>query len=258
MTTAVVMLLLAGGCGADDGSTGGDGELTGRTFLSESVTEGGQDRGLVADTRISLNFTTDGQVSANAGCNHLLGEVTITTERLEVGPMGGTEMGCDPQRHAQDEWLMDFLESSPTWLLDGDRLTLTAGNTEIVLLDREVADPDRPLEGTRWLVDTIISADIASSMRAGTEGSAWFVVEGERFTANSGCRDFEGTVAVGEDTLSFGDVVQTDPMCAEEYREVDDAMQAIFGGEVEYSIEAGRLTFTQTGGEVGLGLQEDE
>jgi heat shock protein HslJ len=258
MTTAVVILLLAGGCGDDDASTGGDGELTGRTFLSESIIDGGRDREMVADTRISLDFTTDGQLSANAGCNHLFGEVTITSERLVVGPMGGTEMGCDPQRHAQDEWLMDFLQSSPTWLVDGDRLTLTAGDTEIVLLDREVADPDRPLVGTRWLVDTIIFGDVASSMRAGTEGSAWFVVEGERFTASSGCRDFEGSVAVGEDTLRFGDVVQTDPMCAEEFREVDDAMQAILGGEVEYSIEAGRLTFTQTGGEVGLGLHQDE
>jgi heat shock protein HslJ len=257
MTTAVV-ILLAAGCGDDDAGTGGDGELTGRTFLSESITEGGQDRDLVEGTRISLDFTTDGQVSANAGCNHLFGDVTITSERLEVGPMGGTEMGCDPQRHAQDEWLMDLLQSSPAWLLDGDRLTLTAADTEIVLLDREVADPDRPLEGTRWLVDTIISGDVASSMRTGTEGSAWFVVEGERFTASSGCRAFEGNVELGEGTLRFGDVVQTDPMCAEEYREVDEAMQAIFGGEVEYSIEAGRLTFTQTGGGVGLGLHEDE
>lgn len=256
--TAVVILLSAVGCGDDDARTGGDGELTGRTFLSESITEGGQDRELVEGTRISLDFTTDGQVSANAGCNHLFGDVTVTSERLEVGLMGGTEMGCDPQRHAQDEWLMDFLESSPTWLLDADRLTLTAGDTEIVLLDREVADPDRPLEGTRWSVDTIISGEVASSMWAGTEGSAWFVVEGERFTASSGCRDFEGDVEVGEDTLRFGDVVQTDPMCAEEHREVDEAMQAIFGGEVEYSIEAGRLTFTQTGGEAGLGLHEDE
>jgi heat shock protein HslJ len=257
MTTAVV-ILLAAGCGDDDAGTGGDGELTGRTFLSAAITEGGQDRDLVEGTRISLDFTTDGQVSANAGCNHLFGDVTITSERLEVGPMGGTEMGCDPQRHAQDEWLMDLLQSSPAWLLDGDRLTLTAADTEIVLLDREVADPDRPLEGTRWLVDTIISGDVASSMRTGTEGSAWFVVEGERFTASSGCRAFEGNVELGEGTLRFGDVVQTDPMCAEEYREVDEAMQAIFGGEVEYSIEAGRLTFTQTGGGVGLGLHEDE
>ncbi|HEX6337024.1 MAG TPA: META domain-containing protein [Jiangellaceae bacterium] len=257
MMAAVGILLLVGGCG-DDASTGGGGELTGRTFLSESITEGGQDRELVEGTRISLDFTTDAQVSANAGCNHLFGDVTISSERLEVGPMGGTEMGCDPQRHAQDEWLMDFLQSSPTWLLDGDRLTLSAGETEIVLLDREVADPDRPLEGTRWLVDTIISGDLASSMPAGTEGSAWFVVEGGRFTASSGCREFEGSVEVGDDTLRFGELVQTDPACAEEYRGVDEAMQTIFGDEVEYSIEAGRLTFTQVGGEVGVGLHEDE
>ncbi|HEX5994512.1 MAG TPA: META domain-containing protein [Jiangellales bacterium] len=257
MMTASLILVVAGACGDGQASTGGAGELTGRTFLSESVLAGGQDRPLVEGTRISLDFTTDGQVSANAGCNQLFGSVTITDERLEVGPMGGTEMGCDPQRHAQDEWLVDFLQSSPSWLLDGDRLTLTAGDTEIVLLDREVADPDRPLEGTRWLVDTVISGDAASSLVAGTEGSAWIVIEGGRFTAGSGCRYFEGNVEVEEDTLRFGEVVQTDPMCAEEYREVDQVMQAILGAEAEYSIDAGRLTVTQTGGELGLGLRED-
>lgn len=257
MIAAVGILMLAGGCG-DGASSGGEGELTGRTFLSESITESGQDRELVEGTRISLDFTADAQVAANAGCNHLFGEVTITSERLEVGQLGSTEMGCDPQRQAQDEWFLEFLQSSPAWLLDGDRLTLSAGETEIVLLDREMADPDRPLEGTRWLVDTIISGELASSMPAGTEESAWFVVEGGRFTASSGCREFEGDVEIGEDTLRFGELVQTDPMCAEEYREVDDAMQTLFGGEVEYSIEAGRLTFTQVGGEIGVGLHEDE
>ncbi|HEU4543948.1 MAG TPA: META domain-containing protein [Jiangellaceae bacterium] len=257
MTAAVVTLLLAGSCGDQNGTTSNGGDLAGRTFLSESVTEDGQARELVAGTRISLDFTTDGQISANAGCNHLFGDVTIQPDRLEVGPMGGTEMGCDQLRHEQDEWLMAFLEDSPAWTLDGDRLTLTAGGTEIVLLDREVADPDRPLEGTRWLVDTIISGEAASSMWAGTEGSAWLFIEGDRFTASSGCRDFEGSVDIGSDSLRFGETAQTDPICPEELREVDEAMQTIFASEVEFSIEAARLTLTQTGG-VGLGLHADE
>ena len=171
--------------------------------------------------------------------------------------MASTEMGCDPELQAQDEWLMEFLQRSPSWTLDGDRLTLTAGGTEIVLLDREVADPDRPLEGTRWLVDTVISGEAASSMWAGTEGSAWLLVEGGRFTASSGCRDYEGSVEVSEGSLRFGEVVQTDPICGEEFAGVDEAMQAIFAGETEYSIEADRLTLTGSD-DVGLGLHADE
>jgi heat shock protein HslJ len=257
MTIAAAAFLLAGGCGGEDASTSADGDLTGRTFLSESVTENGQARELVDGTRISLDFTTDGQVSANAGCNHLFGDVTIDEDRLEVGLMGGTEMGCDPDLHAQDEWLMSFLQSSPSWTLDGDRLTLTAAGTEIVLLDREVADPDRPLENIRWLVDTIISGEAASSMWAGTEGSAWLLIEGGRFTAGSGCREFDGGVEIGDGSLRFADTVQTDPACPEELREVDEAMQAIFASEAEYSIEADRLLLTGPD-DVGLGFHADE
>ncbi len=257
MTIALAAMLLTSSCGGEDASTSSEGDLTGRTFLSESVAEDGQARALVDGTRISLDFTTDGQVSAYAGCNHLFGDVTIHQDRLDVGPMGGTEMGCGPELHGQDEWLMEFLQSSPSWTLDGDRLTLTAAGTEIVLLDREVADPDRPLEGTGWLVDTIISGEAASSMWAGTEGSAWLVIEGERFTASSGCRDFDGGVEIGEGSLRFTDTVQTDPACPEELREVDDAMQAIFNDEAEYFIEADRLTLTGPD-DVGLGLHADE
>jgi heat shock protein HslJ len=257
MTTAVAVLLLAAGCGDQDANTGSASDLPGRTFLSESVTEDGQARELAEGTRISLDFTTDGQISANAGCNHLFGELTVTADRLEVGPMGGTEMGCDPARHDQDEWLIEFLQASPTWALDGDQLTLAVGGAEIVLLDREVADPDRPLEGTRWLVDTIISGEAASSMWAGTEDSAWLVIEGERFTASSGCREFDGNVAVEDGMLHFSETVQTDPACPAELGDVDETMQTMFSGSAAYSIQANRLTLTHPD-DVGLGLHADE
>ncbi len=250
-------IVLASGCGGQDVGTNTGSDPTGRTFQSDSVTEHGQERHLVEGTRISLDFTMAGRLSANAGCNQLFGPVTFADDRIEVGPMGGTEMGCDPQRHAQDEWLTAFLESSPSWTLDGDRLVLAASGTEIVLLDRELADPNRPLESTRWLVDTVISGDAASSMWAGTEGSAWLLIEGDRFTANSGCRDFDGGVEVSDESLRFVDTVQTDQACPDELREVDSVMQTLFSSEVRYSIEADRLTLTGSD-DIGLGLHADE
>ena len=56
---------------------------------------------------------------------------------LRLADAATTEMGCDPARHDQDDWLFAFLGSSPTVALGGDRLTLRSGTTAITLLDRE-------------------------------------------------------------------------------------------------------------------------
>jgi len=261
--SAALVLLAAAGCGDRTGATSSEETssegLLGRTFLSESVTEDGAPRDLVEGTRISLEFGEDGQLVALAGCNHLLADVTVRDDRLEITGVGSTEMGCDEERHEQDQWLSGFLSSSPAWALDGDRLTLTSGATEIVLLDRRVADPDRPLEGTRWLVTTIVTGEAASSLPAGTEGSAWLVIEGEGFTAHTGCREITGGVDVGNETLRFFDVVQTDQACAPEHEQVDEVMGTILGGgaDVEYYIEAAGLRLDHPDG-VGLGLHADE
>lgn len=257
VTLAALLLLAATGCGDQVAATSGDG-LVGRTFLSESVTENGAARDLVQGTRISLEFTDDGQLVAQAGCNRLLPDVTIHDDMLEIGGVGGTEMGCDQARHEQDRWLSDFLSSSPAWELDGDRLTLTSGETEIVLLDREVAEPGRALEATRWVVGSIVTGETTSSMPAGTEGSAWLVIEDGTFTAHSGCREITGGVAVEDGALRFSDAVQTDQACAPEYERIDEVMRTILGGgaDVGYSIEAENLQLDHPDG-VGLGLHAD-
>lgn len=255
---AVAVLLVS--CG-DELASGSD-DLSGRTFLSQEVTEDGRPHELVDGTQISVRFHEDGRLSASAGCNMLHGDLTITDDALELAGVGMTEMGCDQPRHDQDMWLAGFLESSPAWALDGDELTLSAGGSEIVLLDREVADPDRALEGTRWVVDTLISGGgpdgAASSMAGGTEGDAWLEIAGDwTFTANSGCREFTGSASADEGRLTFSNVTQTDQACDAEHAEVDDTMMTIFTGEVDYEITAGRLTLSHPDG-VGLGFKADE
>lgn len=238
------------GPAADDGGT----PLAGRTFLSETITRDGKPYELVAGTRVSLEFTDDGQLVARAGCNILRHDVAVSGDQLEVTGGEGTAMGCDPPRHQQDAWLAGFLTGSPRWELDGDRLILTSGGTDLRLLDRRVADPDRPLAGTRWVVDTIFTGDVASSMIAGTEGAAWLEIAGDTFTASSGCRDFHGSVSVGDAYLEFAETVQTDPQCAPELTEVDQAMQTILAARrVDFTVTADRLSLIHPD-EVGLEL----
>ena len=130
---SVLLVLGLAACG-DDTEVAAGGSPIGRTFVSESIT-GHQ---LVAGTQVSFDFRDD-ELLATAGCNSLFGTLRIDADRLFVESMGGTEMGCDPERHAQDTWVADFLGAGPTYAVDGDRLRLTSGEVVLTMLDRELA-----------------------------------------------------------------------------------------------------------------------
>ena len=51
-------------------------------------------------------------------------------------------------------------------------MTLTKDGVTLTLTDSEVANPDRPLEGTTWAVNGLIANEAVSSMPAGRRGDA--------------------------------------------------------------------------------------
>lgn len=264
--TALVVVVVA--CGGNDGESkaGGDGarsttaprqggtaDLAGRKFLSDSVRVGGNDRPLVPSTRISLSFDADGNIGASAGCNQFGGPYEIEGDRLVVGDMAGTEMGCDEPRHLQDQWLVEVLGSEPTFLLDGDRLTLTSGSTVISLLDREVADPDRSLSGTTWVLDTLLHADVATSAPAVAPASIVFAGDGT-FEVETGCNSGGGEYTVAADRLTITSLQTTRMACKDAWRrKVEEHMLGLLNAEeIRVRIEAGHLTLDA--GEIGGGF----
>ena len=82
----------------------------GRTYVSTGVAG----HKLVAGTTVTLTFGDDGNLSVQAGCNTLGATYTIEDGKLVADNFGGTEMGCDEARHAQDTWIGNFLSSRPT------------------------------------------------------------------------------------------------------------------------------------------------
>jgi heat shock protein HslJ len=113
------------------------GPLSGRTFVSTAVTENGVPRQLVPGTRIEVGFTENtltGQpgVGWRAGCNTWGSDVEITADRLILGAIGGTAIGCRDDLLAQDDWLARFFDSDPRWRLN-DRLILASDGTVIEL-----------------------------------------------------------------------------------------------------------------------------
>lgn len=198
------------GYGGGDGS-GGSGSLWGRTFLSTRVTEDGKDRPLVPGTRLLLTFQ-DGQLRAHAGCNHMTGPASLDGGRLRVDALTSTLMSCGDVLDEQDRWLARFLGANPTWRLDGDDLILSTDDTEIRFTDRRIADPDRSLRGTRWVVDSIIDNQSVTSVPAGVE--AYLTLrDGDRVEGFTGCNTFGGTAVERSGQITFSNIFSTRKAC---------------------------------------------
>lgn len=254
MVPLVVGIVAMAGCADTAGAGAPFGELPwGRTFVSTSVTEDGRPRALVADTHIRLTFT-DGQLQAYAGCNHLSGQVSDEDGHLAVANLGGTEMGCGPELHDQDAWLTGLLSDRPRWALDGDELVLRAGTTELRLLDREVAEPDRPLAGPRWRVESLLDGETVASVPVG--GEAYLLFHDGRFEGFTGCNEVSGTVTTVPGGLRFSDVTRTDAACDETAAALESAVLAVLDGDVTARIEADLLTLTHPSGR-GLQLRAE-
>jgi heat shock protein HslJ len=224
-------------------------DLEGRAFVSQEVI--GHE--LVEGTRIRLNF--DGQnLGAHAGCNQIGGTWSLDDDVLVVPEeMAMTAMACDPPALMdQDSWLVSFLSSRPTIALEGDTLTLSSGDVTLTMLDREVAEPDRPLEGTQWTVEGLVSADAASSVPAGVRTPTLHFDAG-RVTVDAGCNRGSGDYEATEQDLTFGPIAVTRMACDNASMEVEAHVLGVLEGTVAYTIEADVLTLTN--GDLGLVLR---
>jgi heat shock protein HslJ len=240
LATASLVLIVA--CSAAGGSSSGPASLDGHTYLSTAI-EGAS---LVPDTQVRLSFA-DGNVSAQAGCNHLGGTYSIEGDRLRTSSMFMTEMGCDAPRQAQDEWLAALL-SDVTFTLEGDTLTLIDGDVRVTLTDKEVVTPDQSLAGRTWVLDGIVSGDAVSSVPVGVTAS--IKIEGGRVDVNAGCNIGGGSVEVGADTLTFGPIATTKMACEAGPASVESAVLGVLAGPVTYAIDADVLTLSA--GDAGL------
>lgn len=243
---------------------GGLGEsLAGREFWSVAVTEDGLEREMTDNagqpTKVWIRFSPDRPaLLASAGCNTLNAGFSIDSSRLVLDPgIGTTEVACYGPIAEQDSWLSEFLQSSPTIALDGDRLTLTSGSTVIELLDHEVADPDRPLAGTHWELSSIVRGESVSSP---PHPGAWMVLTDTGTTTwdvmgSDGCNGFRGTIEVDGDRI--GPMLAGSELraCEGMYDDDPDPVVVLDGGAT-YAIDGSELRIVK--GDRGLVYRADD
>jgi heat shock protein HslJ len=178
------------------------------------------------------------------------GAYQVVDGRLQVGQMATTEMGCAAPLMAQDQWLAGFLGGAGL-ILDGNALTLTKDGAVLALTDRVAADPDRPLLGTRWVVDGLVAGAAVSSVPAGVTASLAFT-DG-RVDVEAGCNRGGGSVEVTDTTITFAPIALTRMACPDPAMSVEQAVTAVLSGAVAYQIQADTLTLTA--GDHGLVLR---
>jgi heat shock protein HslJ len=254
---AVFAMVLAAGCGDDGDGTSGTGRSTsgtavtrqsldGRAFVSTEV----EGRELAVDSEVGIAF--DGpRMIATAGCNTMSGNYSITDGALTFdGPLMSTMMGCDDDLMAQEQWLNELLESSPTISGTSDGIVLRQGGTTIVMVDKTIAEPDRPLVGTQWQLETIVDGELASSVPAGVRVPTLEIISEDQVVFFDGCNQGGANVEVSGSTLSFELASTTLAQCEPNADRVEQAVLAVLDGDVTFVIEGNQLTLTK--GEQGL------
>ena len=255
ITTILAIATLVGACGGGSATPGPTAQtLDGRTFLSTTV----DGPALVAGTVIRITFK-DGNVSVNAGCNTFGGQYRIDGDRLVVGQIVTTEIGCQPNLAAQDQWVGGLIGGA-TMGLDGNALILALSGIRVTFLDRVVADPDRPLLGTRWVVDGLINGGTVSSAPLGVGAGASFTftdgrggVEDVRLDLDTGCNTGSASATIQGSSITLGTLSLTKKACGQGLAALERAVTTVARGTMVYAIVADQLTLT-TGG-IGLTLR---
>ncbi|GAA5108766.1 META domain-containing protein [Haloechinothrix salitolerans] len=252
MTLLAAVAAAIGGCGNQGGAEPADPPErlpVGQEFLSTEVTESGQQRPLVKDTRIRLSFA-EGELRFSAGCNSFFGDARLAAGELVVEDLRSTEMGCAKPLMRQDDWLARFFTSGPSWQRDGDTLTLTSEDTTITL-ERQVAEPDKSLRGTRWQLDTIIDGATASSAAGDMRAHLVFHENGQ-VRGNAGCNQLTARYERDGGRIEFSRIVTTRKACGQPHDRIEQAVLTVLESSPRMEVEANRLTLTA---ESGKGLR---
>jgi heat shock protein HslJ len=247
------VLLVAGvmalaGCGTDSAPSDGP-DVTGEWQLA-SGTALGAELLLPAGTTATLALSR-GQASGVAFCNRFSASYELDGSSFEISDIGSTEIGCEPDVMAAESTYLAALDVVDTAVLDGADLLLTGPGVELRFGPVPVV-PDSPLEGTRWVLETLVDGETASSVLA--EPLLELAPDGTA-TGTTGCNGWTSTWRQDGDVLAVDPLITSVGCDADESLVVQDAqVTAVLAARPTVAIDGDRLALTAPDGR-GLGYR---
>jgi heat shock protein HslJ len=197
--------------------SGDDAANGGLAFTSWTVISiDGQDT--VPEARPTMTFAAGGTVSGSGGCNQYTGKFRTEGDRIAIGQVSSTLMGCDGPRGQVEALFLKALDGAAAWrqtengqLEIGGALAIAAapgiaaGSSAV---DPPSEKPAAALAGTSWIL-----TDLGSMTDfAGLVPTLQFAADGT-VAGFTGCNQFHGPyTAVGGD-LKIGTLVTTKMAC---------------------------------------------
>lgn len=107
---------------------------------------------------------------------------------------------------------------------------------------------DAPLTGTRWTVDALSVADVATESVSADTGAFVVIEEGE-IRGDTGCNTFGGDAVVGEGVIEVAQVIATKRACSDELGDLDRAVLTVLRDDVTVEVSGDMLTLTNADGD---------
>ena len=241
-----VLLLLGvlalAACGTQAGAGGGTADVDGGWQFTGGTADGAQ---LPAPpgTQATLELTGE-EARGTAFCNSWFATARLDGSALALDGIGRTEMGCAPEVLAAESAYLAALDGVRTSAVRGNELVLTGGGVEL-RFSRLVPVPDSPLAGTRWVLDTLVDGETASSVLGGP--AVLELRQDGALTASTGCR------SVGGSWRSEGDALVLDAAydafgCPPPADRQDVHVLEVFAARPVATIDGDRLTLTADDG----------
>ena len=135
ITTPVLLLLAACSSNQPVPAMIDPGSLGGATWRLEDLTG----RGVIDNSRVTLQFLADGKVGGSGGCNRYSGSVTFKGPQIRFTPMASTMMACAPALMDQETRYFAALTQADTVAYDktGALLIRVKGEPRPLLFRKE-------------------------------------------------------------------------------------------------------------------------
>lgn len=209
------------------------------------VATGAEGLDLVEGSTASIVFDGGG-VGLGTGCNSLSGKATWSGNTLKVGDYAITEIGCEEDLMVQEDILVDLLTNEPTVTRAGEDLTVSGvlsdgAEVTVTFVERQ----NTPLENTAWELQGL-GDETRQTFTALPEGvTSTLAFTDTEVLVEYGCNSGGGTVTIGEDTLTFGDLLTTAMMREHEAMKVENHVTKVLQGKATYTSEGQSLTITK-------------
>ena len=213
--------------------------LLGTGWVLTSLTNPNGEIAIPPASAPAINFSEDGTMSGNGGCNQLLADFTADDGTISIGTVASTMMFCEDVMDLEAEFAA-ALAVVTRYEISGDRLQLTDDNLTTVLT---FFAADVELAQTQWRLSVFngeqIPESIIVTLTLSPEGED---SEGNIF-GSAGCNRYSGTYSLEGDRLTVNILAVTAKMC-DASMETEDAFLAALQDQLTFQIQYNRLILT--------------